>query len=275
MGRWMDTRRSYRTAMISIGHDEPIRILRNVTASDQRETIAADEPADYLSGHFRSLRAGLGYDRRSYAMKAWRTFGSSLPERDCRVLEIGPGECEFAELLTSEGYTAVSVVDMSPEVISVATAFGLDATLVDDTVEFLEHHVAHFDCIVMLHVLEHVPKTDTLTLLRALHGALRPGGLVLLEVPNMGDPLNGLYFRYSDFTHEVGFTEESLRYVLTQSGFGDPVFLEQIGADGRMARVVQRVARRTLHGLLFLLNLPNGRQMRRRIGPVLSVRAPV
>jgi 2-polyprenyl-3-methyl-5-hydroxy-6-metoxy-1,4-benzoquinol methylase len=271
----MDTRRSYRTPAISIGHHVLIRILRTVTASDQRETIAADEPADYLSGHFRSLRAGLGYDRRSYAMKAWRTFGSSLPvQRDCRVLEIGPGECEFAELLTTEGYTAVSVVDMSPEVISVATALGLDATLVDDTVEFLERHVAHFDCVVMLHVLEHVPKTGTLALLRALHGALRPGGVVLIEVPNMGDPLNGLYFRYSDFTHEVGFTEESLRYVLTQSGFGDPTFLEQIGADGRLARALQRVARRVLHGLLFLLNLPNGRQMRRRIGPVLSVRAP-
>jgi 2-polyprenyl-3-methyl-5-hydroxy-6-metoxy-1,4-benzoquinol methylase len=270
----MGTCRSYRRPTTGISHREPIRILRNVTASDQRESFAADEPADYLSGHFRSLRAGLGYDRRSYAMKAWRTFGSSLPlDRDSRVLEIGPGECEFAELLTEKGYTEVSVVDMSPEVISVATTLGLEATLVDDTIEFLERHTAHFDCIVMLHVLEHVPKSDTLGLLRALHSALRPGGVVLIEVPNMGDPLNGLYFRYADFTHEVGFTEESLRYVLTQSGFGDPTFLDQIGADGVVGRVLQRVARRTLHALLFLLNLPNGRQMRRRIGPVLSVRA--
>jgi hypothetical protein len=89
----------------------------------------------------------------------------------------------------------------------------------------------------------------------------------------MGDPFNGVYARYGDFTHEVGFTEESLRYVLLQAGFGEIEFLEPLGATGRAARFAQRTARTTLHGLLRLLTLPNGRQMRRRIDPVLAVRA--
>ena len=88
----------------------------------------------------------------------------------------------------------------------------------------------------------------------------------------MGDPLNGLYFRYSDFTHEVGFTEESLNYVLRQAGFEEIRYLERSGKFGRYPlRFAQRAAQAVLHAMLLVVNLPNGRQMRRRIGPVLSV----
>jgi hypothetical protein len=119
--------------------------------------------------------------------------------------------------------------------------------------------------------LEHVPKSDTVELLAACRRALMPGGVLLLEVPNMGDPFNGVYSRYADFTHEVGFTEESLRYVLDLGGFGIIEFLDPIGATGRLTRPLQRAARATLHLGLRIVSLPNGRQMRRRIDPVLSV----
>lgn len=236
-----------------------------------------DQPAGYLSGHFRSLKSGLNYDRGIYARKALRTFGSSLPQdRHAAILEIGPGECELAEYLRSdEGYVHMSIADMSPEVIEVATELGIPATLVDDTGAFLREQAQCFDAVILLHVLEHIQKHDVVAFLRDIRTSLRPGGALLLEVPNMGDPLNGLFFRYSDFTHEVGFTEQSLEYVLTQAGFREVTFLDQVGADGRIARVLQRLARSVLHALLYVINLPNGRQMRRRIGPVLSVRTVV
>ena len=252
---------------------------RSVEPSDNRPEIDPEAPVrpEYLSGHLRSLRTGLGYTRSSYAQKAWQTFGSAAPaDLTSAVLEIGPGECEFAELLFSDvGFEDVAVVDMSPEVIDVAQALGLSATLVTDTRAHLHDRVGTYDVVIMLHVLEHVQKHDVIPLLEAIRHSLRDGGRLLLEVPNMGDPLNGLYFRYSDFTHEVGFTEESLTYVLIQAGFRHIEYLPQAGATGKVTRRLQLLGRKCLHGLLFVLNLPNGRQMRRQIGPVLSVRADV
>lgn len=256
--------------------------LRILSAVENQDTVVPasvleDGSSDYLSGHFRALRAGLGYDRRSYGLKAWRTFEESVPfDRSSRILEIGPGECELIELLRDDlGFENVSVIDMSPEVIGVAHELGIPATLVDDAQTFLMEEEARYEAIFLLHVLEHIRKDEIIPLLRAARYALTSGGRLLVEVPNMGDPLNGLYFRYSDFTHEVGFTEESLRYVLTQAGFSSVNFLDQVGAAGRITRPLQTLARKTLHALLFVVNLPNGRQMRRRIGPVLSVRSDV
>lgn len=245
---------------------------------DSRTTsVPQHEESGYLSTHLRSTRAGLGYDRHGYATKAWNTFGASVPDRrDISILDIGPGECELAEMLKeTRAYTDVSVIDMSSEVIEVAQGLGIPAHLVDDAAPFLRERVGQYDVIFLLHVLEHVKKDSVIPLLRAVHGALGPGGRLLLEVPNMGDPFNGLHARYADFTHEVGFTLESLTYVLTQAGFTDVTLLPQVGASGRLTRPLQILARKLLHLLLFIANLPNGRQMRRPIGPVLSVRADV
>ncbi len=256
-----------------------VRILPDVTLPDDSalETSLNDEPPGYLSGHFRSLKSELNYDRAIYARKALRTFGSSLPQdRNATILEIGPGECELAEFLRNEaGYVHMSIADMSPEVIDVATELGIPATLVEDTSAFLRRHAECHDAVILLHVLEHIQKNDVIGFLRDIRTSLRPGGVLVLEVPNMGDPLNGLFFRYSDFTHEVGFTEQSLEYVLTQAGFREVTFLDQVGADGPTTRALQRLARAVLHAMLYTINLPNGRQMRRRIGPVLSVRTVV
>jgi 2-polyprenyl-3-methyl-5-hydroxy-6-metoxy-1,4-benzoquinol methylase len=241
------------------------------------DAASTSDGSGYLSSHLRSTRTGLGYDRLGYATKSWNTFGSSVPtRRDISILDIGPGECELAELLvTAHQYERVSVIDMSSEVIDVARDLGIPAVLVDDAEQYLNEHLGTYDVIFLLHVLEHVKKDSVIPLLSAIQGALRPGGRLLLEVPNMGDPFNGLHARYADFTHEVGFTQESLNYVLTQAGFAQVTMLAQVGASGRITRPMQTLARKLLHGLLFVANLPNGRQMRRPIGPVLSVRADV
>ena len=237
--------------------------------------MSKDNSTGYLSSHLADTKKGLGYSRSSYAKKAWLTYGREFPvSRSAAICEIGPGECEFAEFLRDQqGYQAVRVVDMSPEVVDRATAIGLVADLTDDTSAWLGKHLATFDVIVLFHVIEHVPKFATIAFLAAVSRALRPGGVALLETPNMGDPLNGLYFRYDDFTHEVGFTEGSLRYVFKQAGFSEVAFLDAYGATSRFGRPLQKLGRHVLKALLFALNLPNGRQMRRRLGPVLAMRA--
>jgi SAM-dependent methyltransferase len=232
-----------------------------------------EAPGGYVSTHLANVQDGLGYTRAGYAAKTWLTYEGRMPaDRATPLLEIGPGGGELVELLVrTEGYRSVTVVDREPEATQVAAALGADAVLSDDLAGYLAGVEGRFGAILMFHVLEHLTKVEVIPVLTACRRALSPGGVLLLEVPNMGDPFNGLHTRYADFTHEVGFTEESLEYVLGLAGFRRTEFLEPVGATGRFSRPAQRLARRVLHLGLRLISLPNGRQMSRRIDPVLAV----
>ena len=47
---------------------------------------------------------------------------------------------------------------------------------------------------------------------------MKPGGKIFVKTGNMSNPFS-LRLRYIDFTHEVGFTEESFVQVLYIAGF--------------------------------------------------------
>lgn len=85
---------------------------------------------------------------------------------------------------------------------------------------FLESYEESCDCITAFDLLEHLTKDETLALLRATHRALKPGGHLLLKVPNADGPF-GAKILYSDFTHEQAFTPRSIAQVLAAAGFSD------------------------------------------------------
>jgi 2-polyprenyl-3-methyl-5-hydroxy-6-metoxy-1,4-benzoquinol methylase len=227
-----------------------------------------------MSSHLRTIRSGLGYTRTKYGERSWLTLAQVMPsDRSARVLEIGPGDGELIERVRTEGYEHVMAVDMSAEAVEAVRSLGIEAHDVEDTTEWLRQHPGAFDVVVMFHILEHVPKAAIIPLLVEVRSALSAGGVAIIEVPNMGDPFSGVYHRYSDFTHEVGFTDESLAYVLRQAGFSTIEPIESLGATSPLGRRAQRLARRLVHLALQIVSLPNGRQMRRRIGPAIAVRS--
>jgi 2-polyprenyl-3-methyl-5-hydroxy-6-metoxy-1,4-benzoquinol methylase len=183
----------------------------------------SNEFDNYLTQHFDHVG---GANRSVWRAESLRANYLQLfrgLKQDAAVLEIGPGNGELLGIMRDEaGLTRASAIDLSPEVVKHCNErFGGITLLVDDSKAFLDRSVASFDVIILLHVLEHVPKPETLAFLRAIHGALRPGGQVVIEVPNMANPLVGLTSRYADFTHEVGFTEASLSQVLRMASFPD------------------------------------------------------
>jgi SAM-dependent methyltransferase len=98
-----------------------------------------------------------------------------------RVLDVGSGGGEFAHLLQTlghevvgvepnRGYAEFSAVQYG---ITVTRGFAGDVALPAD----------HFDLITIWHVLEHTD--DPSRVLAQLHSGLRPGGSLVVEVPNI------------------------------------------------------------------------------------------
>lgn len=96
---------------------------------------------------------------------------------------------------------------------------------------------ATFGAIYACHVLEHVYYHDTPRILRGLLGALQPGGLLLLSVPDLrlairwiesgrGDPNNPIFGNLRAAAHECdrhkqGFWRERLEKLLADAGYVD------------------------------------------------------
>ena len=84
--------------------------------------------------------------------------------------------------------------------------------------EYLADRDSVYDLITLNDVLEHIPTTEVMGLLKALRSALRPGGTLVIRVPNIAN-LFASYSRYLDITHVAGFTEYSLMQVFDKAEF--------------------------------------------------------
>jgi cyclopropane fatty-acyl-phospholipid synthase-like methyltransferase len=190
------------------------------------------------------------------AVAALDHHGSHFPaDKNAAILEIGPGFGTMIHYLHERcGYQNVRAIDVSPEAVNACNGILPGSTeLTPDTCRYLEEHQEEFDLILMLHVLEHVPKAEALPLAKAIHGALRAGGKFIVEVPNAAHPIAGAKNRYGDFTHTVGFTDQSLAFVLRSSGFADVVVYGCKIPRKSLARVIQRAAQDGVELLLRLV----------------------
>lgn len=144
-----------------------------------------------------------------------------LPEdRTGKVLDIGCG-FGFALLAARKaGFRDVEGVEISPEQAEVARKRGLDVSVVTDTTSWLAQRRDQYSTVLLLDVLEHVPVSDQIDLLRAIRGCLVKGGLLIVQVPNANSILAARW-RYNDFTHHASFTEHSLYFALRSAGFDD------------------------------------------------------
>ena len=142
-----------------------------------------------------------------------------LPEdRSAPVLDVGCGFGFALRALRAAGFRNVHGVEISPHQAGVARRGGFDVSLVADTVGYLRGNPSRFGAILLLDVLEHIPVSGQIEMVRSIREALLPGGRVILTVPNANSPLAARW-RYIDFTHHCSFTEHSLHFVLSSAGF--------------------------------------------------------
>ena len=197
----------------------------------------------YLTQHFRHI-AEPGTLRWN-ALAAIDHHGRYFPaDKNAAILEIGPGFGALLEQLQTRcGYRNVTGVDVSPEVVNTCNRISPGSTtLADNTAEFLSERPGTFDLVLMMHVLEHVPRENMAPLLNAVKTSLKDGGKLIVEVPNIAHPVMGPYNRYHDFTHTVGFTDQSLAFVLRNAGFRDVEIYGCRMPRKNPVRLIQRTA---------------------------------
>ncbi|MBD3345652.1 MAG: methyltransferase domain-containing protein [Chitinivibrionales bacterium] len=99
-----------------------------------------------------------------------------------RFLDIGCGNGHLLSRARDDGWT-VEGLELSSELAEyVKNRLDIDV-ITADFMHFVPRDRNQYDCIVLRHVLEHLP--DPVAAMNSIHSLLAPGGMALLEFPNI------------------------------------------------------------------------------------------
>lgn len=174
---------------------------------------------NYISTHFgeahKEYKKGFfmfyKYFKKNY-------LGYFPKNKEIKILDIGCGMGHFMYFLKKEGYRNYLGIDISKECIEFCKEKKFNVQHID-IFEFLKTNKAFFDIIVMNDIIEHLNRKEIIEILELIHNNLNENGKIFIKTPNMANPILGVHGRYIDFSHKIGFTEESLAQVLRISNF--------------------------------------------------------
>lgn len=206
----------------------------------------------YLFKNYISIRFK---DRTDFAKKKLklefnsydRNYQNYLPQnKNANILEIGFGTGYFLKYLLMQGYKNIYGIELSDEETEfVKKNVHNNVECVESTEDFLDKHQNEYDFIYMSQVLEHIPKDNTIDLLRKIKKSLKDNGIFVANTPNINNPLNIFTFG-ADFTHEFIFSPESLSQVCKIANFSDikifPFKEENISWHGKITNITSKIS---------------------------------
>ncbi|MEE9609071.1 MAG: class I SAM-dependent methyltransferase, partial [Myxococcota bacterium] len=143
----------------------------------------------YYTTHAQASAADRVDDPRTLAWRARafdRTFGAltgTLPP-DARVVDLGCGTGQVVWWLRERGFDAEGVDQSREQLEQAAVLVPRDRLREEDASDFLARCAGSLDALFFLNILEHLTRPEALDFLLAVRRALRPGGLLMLSVPN-------------------------------------------------------------------------------------------
>jgi len=203
-------------------------VYQRPTLIPESNPYEAHSPAEYFQAHEAQRKVGSG--------EALAAFAESHLGRPGTMLEIGCGRGELLRGAAKRGWT-VRGIEMTRAFADFARgqySIDVECAPVETAKSLAELH----DVVLLAAILEHL-YTPAETL-RRVRRALRPGGLIFLDVPNecsLMAAVGNAYMRargrnwavnlspsFSPY-HVVGFCPASLSYILQATGFR-PLVLE-------------------------------------------------
>lgn len=185
------------------------------------------------------------YDKLDY-----HELTDTLPDnKDIAIADLGCGQGQLLYYLHKKGFVNLTGVDLSASQLETARKWLPDNVklLQENIIDFLAKKRKKFDAIILYDIVEHIKKEDIMPFLSSIDKALKDSGRIIIRTPNMASPL-GIYSRYICVTHEIAFTEHSLREILIATGFNKIKFI-----PFRPASLKIRLIRRLYHFLLKII----------------------
>jgi 2-polyprenyl-3-methyl-5-hydroxy-6-metoxy-1,4-benzoquinol methylase len=173
-------------------------------------------------------------------------FRSSSP-----VLDIGCGRGVFIDLLCAAGIEAVGI-DHSQESVAACLKKGL-TVYPGGAIDFLQGNPRKFGGIFCSHVIEHMHYDDAMRFLELCHGALEPGGKLLLVTPNPEDLSVIAEIFWLDPTHVRPYPKKLLLTMVDAAGFENILDDQYLGSWKMVGRrnLLSYIFRRLLLGRYF------------------------
>ena len=188
--------------------------------------------AAYDAEYFEQYAEGDAYEedpaQRRYEARARIRYMSRFSSGG-RLLEVGAAAGYFLEAAAQAGFEVTGIEPAAPVAQRAAERVGVP--VLSGLIEDLDLPEEAFDVVCAWHVVEHIP--DPAPQLRRLRDGLRPGGHLLIEVPNVGSVIacrrGAEWFHLAPEYHVSQFAPESLTSLLSRVGF-DVVDVETISA---------------------------------------------
>lgn len=137
-----------------------------------------------------------------------------LIKKNVCVLEIGPGFGEFVEYCAERGIKKIDIVERDKSVIAfLKKTYKIRNIFLNHDIWEIDKKLDMYDVIMMTQVLEHISQKDHVNVLQTLYKHLNINGVLIITVPNIGNPL-AVFERYYDYTHQTAFTEHSLEQMV-------------------------------------------------------------
>jgi 2-polyprenyl-3-methyl-5-hydroxy-6-metoxy-1,4-benzoquinol methylase len=154
-----------------------------------------------------------------YFEKNYGKILNEVPE-SAGILEVGPGSAAFTQYLLYKGYKDITLCELADDNIgALRRFFGNRINFIHKEVnDYLETAVDRFDLIYAAQVIEHFSYENFIQFLGNCCKALNDNGCVIFETINCANITHGLYLRYCDFTHRMGFTPRSLKQFFMSVG---------------------------------------------------------
>jgi SAM-dependent methyltransferase len=135
------------------------------------------------------------------------------------VLDLGCGRGELLTLLGEAGIEARGV-DADGDMSSFARGAGLAVEQADALTALEQMPDGSLGAVTALQLVEHLPPSALLALLRLAEAKLRPGGLLVLETINPVSP-QALVNYFADLTHSQPLVPATLELLVREAGFAE------------------------------------------------------